>query len=236
MNRRHLSERFLALLLAPLVLVVLAIIFVCYLPTRGNSFLYRSERMKSPTESFTLFKIRTMHPPLPSDDESVLGGDQSDRVTPLGGILRKTRLDELPQIFNVLRGDIGFVGPRPPLRRYVDAYPGEYARVLKRRPGVTGLATVFVCRREERLLSTSQTPAQTDLIYRRSCIPWKTRLDLFFADHASPALYGYILFRTVFRRRVVAARKLRRGIALLERPKQLVAPTTTQSFPKSAET
>lgn len=209
MTTRHVLDRALALILLPLVLTLIACVFVLVYPFQRGPFLYRSERMKSPTEAFTLYKIRSMHPPSPFDGERILGGDQSDRITRIGRILRKTRLDELPQIFNILRGDIGFVGPRPPLRKYVEAYPDIYRKVLETRPGVTGLATVLVCAREERLLSQSSSPEETDLIYRKSCIRAKARLDIFYAENKSAGLLAFVIFATLFRRQPRSLRVLR---------------------------
>ncbi|WP_074202285.1 sugar transferase [Octadecabacter temperatus] len=65
-------------------------------------------------------------------------GDKANRITPTGRLLRKYRLDELPQLTNVFLGDMSFVGPRPPLRQYTEAFPGTYRAVLQSRPGVTG--------------------------------------------------------------------------------------------------
>lgn len=218
MNPGTVLDRFFALLLLPVVAVLIALVFLIIFPFQRGPFFYRSRRMRSPTESFTLYKIRTMHPPSPFDGERILGGDQSDRVTRIGGLLRRTRLDELPQILNILRGDIAFIGPRPPLPKYVEAYPEAYERILAVRPGVTGLATVMVCRREERILSRSTSPAETDRLYRGHCIPWKLRIDLFHQSRRTPAMAIYILFRTVFRKNVGQARRLRRFLAAIRLP------------------
>ena len=115
--------------------------------------------MRSVDQGFRLLKFRTMH--VAADSGGVSGGDKQTRITPMGRFLRRTRLDELPQLWNILRGDISFVGPRPPLRRYVDSHPDLYARVLACRPGVTGLATVIFHRTEERLLAPCKTPQET---------------------------------------------------------------------------
>lgn len=124
------------LLLSPLLLFV----SLCVLIVDGRPILYRSERMKTPTQGFQLWKFRTMS--VVETDSGVSGGDKSARITPLGARLRRTRADEMPQLLNILRGDISFVGPRPPLRRYVDLRPDLYEKVLQNRPGVTGLATL----------------------------------------------------------------------------------------------
>jgi lipopolysaccharide/colanic/teichoic acid biosynthesis glycosyltransferase len=143
--------------------------------------LYGSERMRSVTEGFTLWKYRTMAPD--PADRGVTGGDKADRITPLGATLRRRRLDELPQLFNIVRGDISFVGPRPPLRRYVEARPDLYARVLRARPGVTGLASLVYAGHEERILAACATPEETEAAYLRRCVPRKAKLDLIYLEN-----------------------------------------------------
>lgn len=213
MISRNLPDRLIALILLPFVGVAIGLLFLMIYPVQRGPFLYRSERMRTPDQTFTLYKIRTMHPPSVFDGERILGGDQSDRVTRIGRILRRSRLDELPQIINILRGDMVFIGPRPPLPKYVEAYPDAYRRVLRVLPGVTGLATVMICRREERILSHSSSSVETDRLYRAHCIPWKVRIDLLHQTRRTPAVAAYILFRTVFRGHVKQARTLRRAIS-----------------------
>ena len=192
-------DRTIAVLLLPIVLPILAALFLIALCVQGRPFIYCSERMRSPSRSFSLMKIRTMEPVDEAEAEAVLGGDQAWRVTRLGQVLRRTRLDELPQIFNIIRGDMRFVGPRPPLRRYVQSYPDLYDRVLSIPPGITGLATVMTYRREERLLSRCRTREDTDRIYREHCVPLKARLDLLYLQRRSIGLDLFILWRTVSR-------------------------------------
>ncbi|MGR3515367.1 MAG: sugar transferase [Paracoccaceae bacterium] len=196
---RMTKSQWVALLLLPLILFVLAGLFVVAMFVQGRPFLYRSERMQDADTPFRLFKIRTMTPAVGSS-EMALGGDQYGRVTPLGRVLRRTRLDELPQIFNVLRGDIVFIGPRPPLRRHVEARPDEYRHLLGvMRPGITGLSTVLVHRREERILSKCRSASETERVYLRHCLPLKLRLDRIYAKRQGFGLDLLILWRTVLR-------------------------------------
>ena len=130
-------------------------------------------------------------------DVGVTGGDKADRITPTGHILRKFRLDETPQILNILRGDMSFVGPRPPLRQYTDAFPETYEAVLRSRPGVTGLATLHYHRHEERLIARSNSPAVTETIYTTRCIPRKAALDLIYQRHSSVWFDAVIIWQTV---------------------------------------
>ncbi|MGR3507219.1 MAG: sugar transferase [Paracoccaceae bacterium] len=183
----------LLLILAPVFVVVALTILIC----NGRPVLYLSERMKTPEQAFLLWKFRTMRPV--EMDTGVSGGDKNDRITKLGHILRRARLDELPQLFNVLRGDISMVGPRPPLRRYVERFPDLYAQILQQRPGLTGLATIVFHKSETRLLSRCATAAQTEDVYIRRCIPRKARLDLIYAENRTLWLDLRLIAATVLK-------------------------------------
>jgi len=156
---------------------------------------YVSERMKTPEQSFGLQKFRTMT--VQPDDTGVTGPDKAHRITKLGAMMRKHRFDELPQLWNILKGDISIVGPRPPLRVYVERFPDIYTNVLKSRPGVTGLATLAFHQREARLLAECTSASETEDVYCRRCIPTKARLDLTYQKSANNFLDLWILWRTL---------------------------------------
>jgi len=187
------------LVLAVPLVPVMAVTALVILLRDGRPIFFVSERMKTADQGFALVKFRTMRPD--TADSGVSGGDKTARITRTGTFLRRTRLDELPQLWNILKGDMSFVGPRPPLRRYVVDYPGLYRRVLRSRPGVTGLATLIYHRHEEHLLRGCTTAAETDAVYRRACIPRKARLDMIYLQHQSLALDLWIIFRTLIRRK-----------------------------------
>lgn len=184
---------FFIVLLSPLILYVALRILIA----DGRPILYFSERMKTPTQGFQLWKFRTMT--VVDDDSGVSGGDKTTRITPLGGRLRHYRADEMPQLWNILRGDISFVGPRPPLRRYVDLRRDLYDRVLQSRPGVTGLATLVFHPTEERLLAACDTPEETEEVYLRRCVPVKARLDLIYAQNRSFCYDLALIWETIAR-------------------------------------
>ncbi|WP_371224333.1 sugar transferase [Roseovarius sp. 2305UL8-3] len=184
---------FFIVLLSPLILYVAFRILIA----DGRPILYRSERMKTPDQAFMLWKFRTMT--TAAEDSGVSGGDKSSRITPLGARLRHYRADEMPQLLNILRGDISFVGPRPPLRRYVELCPELYAEVLKCRPGVTGLASLIFHKTEERLLAACHTAQDTEAVYLRRCVPVKAKLDLIYARNQSACYDGYLIWRTITR-------------------------------------
>lgn len=175
---------------ALMLLVALAILVL-----DGRPVLYRSERMRDVDKAFDLLKFRTMRPDM--TDRGVTGGDKSGRVTRTGRFLRASRLDELPQLFNILGGDMSFVGPRPPLRVYVEEHRDLYRHVLRSRPGLTGLATLVFRQQEERLLSACRTAEETDRVYRARCVPKKARLDLIYQRNRSFLFDLAILGRTI---------------------------------------
>ena len=181
------AKRLVDLVLALLLVVVLAVPFgllLLWLVLRqGRPLFYVAERMAGPGRPFWLWKLRTMAVAPP--EAGVSGGDKAGRITATGRFLRRSRLDEVPQLWNVLRGDMSFVGPRPPLRIYVERFPALYARVLQSRPGVTGLATLTFHRHEEVLLAKCRTAAETDAVYARRCVPRKARIDLIYQRRRS---------------------------------------------------
>lgn len=196
------SKRLLDLVCATLLLVflgpVILITSLVILVLDGRPVFYISERMKSPSEGFNLIKFRTMKPV--AEDSGVSGGDKADRITRTGPFLRRTRLDELPQLWNVIRGDISFIGPRPPLRQYVERFPELYAQVLKSRPGVSGLASIYFHAHEEHLLARSRSREETDTIYCRACIPRKARMDLIYQDRRNLCMDLALMIKTVVKR------------------------------------
>jgi lipopolysaccharide/colanic/teichoic acid biosynthesis glycosyltransferase len=136
--------------------------------TMGAPVLFRQARVGRDAHVFTLLKLRTMR---------TGGGDDADRLTALGRVLRATSVDELPQLWNVLRGDMSLVGPRPLLPEYLGRYSAEQARRHEVRPGITGLAQVS----------------------GRNALPWAERLalDVRYVDEHGLALDAAILVRTV---------------------------------------
>ena len=195
------SKRLMDIGLALVLVVILAlptlVVALWVLAVDGRPVFYPSERMKTPDTPFTLWKFRTMR--TDRNDTGVSGGYKTARITRTGRILRGKRLDELPQLFNILRGDMSFVGPRPPLRRYVELRPDLYARVLRNRPGVTGLATLRYHAREEKLLARCADAAETERVYLRRCVPAKARLDLIWAHNRSVCYDAALIVETVRR-------------------------------------
>ncbi|MDF3381977.1 MULTISPECIES: sugar transferase [Sulfitobacter] len=193
--RKRIFDLFFASLLVIILGPILLGLLVWLLVKEGRPLFHVAERMKTPEESFKLWKLRTMT--VAEEDQGVSGGNKTARITPTGAWLRARRLDEFPQLWNILRGDLSFVGPRPPLREYVERFPEVYADVLKSRPGVTGLATIRFHKHEERLLSRCETAAETDRVYCRTCVPRKAQLDLIYQRHQSICFDFALMLQTV---------------------------------------
>ena len=193
--RKRIFDLFFASLLVVILGPILLGLLVWLLVKEGRPLFHVAERMKTPEESFKLWKLRTMT--VAEEDQGVSGGNKAARITPTGAWLRARRLDEFPQLLNILRGDLSFVGPRPPLREYVERFPEVYGKVLKSRPGVTGLATIRFHKHEERLLSRCETAAETDHVYCRVCVPRKAQLDLIYQRHQSVCYDFDLVFQTI---------------------------------------
>ena len=185
------------LLLVAVLALPFAILLLWLLVKQGRPIFYVSERMHAPGRPFRLWKLRTMTPA--PTDSGVSGGDKTARITATGRLLRRTRADEIPQLWNVLNGDMSFVGPRPPLRQYVERFPALYAQVLRSRPGITGLATLRYHQHEERLLARCHTPTETDALYARACVPRKAHLDLIYQRHRTICLDMALMIETLTR-------------------------------------
>lgn len=181
----------LVLVLGPILLGLLLWLLV----KQGRPIFYVAERMKGVEQPFDLWKLRTMT--VVDLDAGVSGGDKTARITPRGAWLRRRRLDEFPQLYNILKGDLSFVGPRPPLREYVERHPEIYGRVLQSRPGVTGLASIAYHRHEALLLERCDSAEETDQVYSRSCVPTKARLDLIYQRHQNMCYDFDLVFQTI---------------------------------------
>ena len=197
--RKRIFDVLVAVALSVILLPVIGILAVWMIFRQGLPVFYVSERMKTPDQSFKLVKFRTMRTTEPVNNTGVSGGDKTDRITKTGRFLRRTRLDEVPQLWNVLRGDISFVGPRPPLRQYTEKFPQIYHDVLRSRPGITGLATLKYHRFEEALLAECTTPEETEDVYCRRCVPRKAAIDLIYQRHQSLCLDVKLMVQTAWR-------------------------------------
>jgi lipopolysaccharide/colanic/teichoic acid biosynthesis glycosyltransferase len=160
----------------------------------GGPVFFRQQRVGKNGALFWILKFRSMVVDAERRGLSVTR-DGDARITRIGRFMRKTKLDELPQLWNVFRGEMSFVGPRPEVPRYVAKYTEEQKRVLLIKPGITDLATLEF-RNEEELLSTA---TDTENFYIEHCIPRKIELNLAYAAGANAWEDLKIILRTLFK-------------------------------------
>ena len=162
-------------ILSPVIFVI-AILIKFRMP-RGPVF-FKQKRVGLHGMLFNIYKFRTMEPIHSGSPISVAG---ENRITALGAILRRYKLDELPELWCVLKGDMSFVGPRPDVPGYADLLQGEARKILELRPGITGPASLKY-RREEELLASVENPQKYNdtVIY-----PDKVRINLYYLKHYS---------------------------------------------------
>lgn len=175
------------LLLLP-VFIVLYIIISTKMPD-GSPF-FKQKRVGKDSKLFTMYKFRTMINNHSGSSISIAG---EDRITPLGKKLRKYKLDELPELLNVLLGDMSFVGPRPDVPGYADLLKGNDRKILKLKPGITGPASLKY-RNEEQLLSTRENPHEYN---DREIFPDKVRINLNYLENWSFLLDIKIIIYTL---------------------------------------
>lgn len=156
-----------AVALAPLMMFIAGLVM---LSSRGP-ILFCHERVGRGFRRFKVLKFRTMVREAPNIGGPITFGDDP-RITSVGRLLRKTKLDELPQLFNVLKGDMSLVGPRPEVAKYVEMFRDDYAEILRIRPGVTDLASLMY-RNEAAILGAASDP---DKEYVERVLPEKIRL------------------------------------------------------------
>lgn len=177
------------LLLPFFLLFTLLIIF-----TSGFPVLYIQKRVGKGNKDFSLLKFRTMRPG--SDQKGLLTvGAKDTRITPIGYFLRKYKIDELPQLFNVLAGSMSFVGPRPEVRKYTEMYNEEQKKVLAVKPGITDYAS-FVYSNENEILSRAEDPEQQ---YINKVMPAKLKLNLKYIQEQSLGTDLNIILKTIGR-------------------------------------
>ena len=176
------------ILLSPfLILISFAIVI-----TSGFPVFYLQTRVGKNNVDFKLFKFRSMANN--SDKKGLLTvGGRDPRITPVGYILRRFKLDELPQLFNVLFGNMSLVGSRPEVRKYVDMYNEEQKKVLSVQPGITDYASLDYINENE-LLAKSSNPEET---YIKEVMPAKLQLNLKYINEAGLGTDLKIIFKTI---------------------------------------
>ena len=185
-------------LLSPLFLIVALLI---KRRMADGPVIFRQKRVGQYGRLFTVYKFRTMTQHHDGSSVSVAG---ESRITPLGATLRKYKIDELPELWNVLKGDMSFVGPRPDVPGYADRLAGDDRQILRLKPGITGPASLKY-RNEEELLAQVADPQQynDEVIY-----PDKVRLNRYYLAHYSFIKDIQMIFCTVLGKHMMYAGEL----------------------------
>lgn len=171
--------------------VLLLISIIIKISSTGSVF-YRQTRVGRNNVDFKIFKFRTMH--VNADKKGLLTiGGKDPRVTTIGFYLRKYKLDELPQLINVIKGEMSFVGPRPEVRQYVNLYSDSHKEVLNVKPGITDLASIEF-RNENEILLEQKDPYQYYIDY---IMPKKLEINLKYIAQSSLIKDLVIIIRTL---------------------------------------
>ncbi len=175
-------------ILSPIFIVIYILIRV---ESKGGGF-YSQERVGKNGTTFKLLKFRSMRTGADKQGLITVGGHDS-RITRMGYFIRKYKIDELPQLLNVLKGDMSLVGPRPEVMKYVDMYTDEQRRVLDIKPGITDYASIEYSD-ENVILGQADDP---DKVYVEQIMPDKIRLNMRYIENHNLMEYFKIIFLTI---------------------------------------
>lgn len=173
-------------------LIIISIIIKC---TSEGPVFFKQIRVGQSGKEFKIFKFRTMVVNAESlGTQITIGKDK--RITKIGHFLRKYKIDELPQLFNVFIGEMSFVGPRPEVPKYVAMYNETQRKVLSVRPGITDLASIRY-RNENEILGRSKNADEAEDMYINEIMPDKLKLNLEYIEKSNVFFDIYIIFKTI---------------------------------------
>lgn len=202
-------------ILSPVVLICIILIWL----QDYHSPFYLGKRISKNGQLFNMIKFRSM---IKNADKTGVDstGAKDSRITLIGRFIRSYKLDEIPQLFNILAGDMSLVGPRPNVKRETDLYSAEERHLLDVLPGITDIASI-VFADEGDILKNYEDP---DIAYNQLIRPWKSRLGLFYIQHQSFLLDLHIIYLTIvcIVSREKALKKVASLLAQLNAPKDLI--------------
>lgn len=175
--------------LSPLILVVCILLRI----TGEGEVFFPQLRVGRKGEPFKLYKFATMLKNSPHMGTGTITLHKDPRILPLGGILRKTKINELPQLINIFRGDMSLIGPRPQTQRCFDAFPeSSRAKIIQVYPGLSGIGSI-VFRNEDSMMQHHEDPGR---FYEESIMPYKGALEEWYIENQSTKTYFLLLFIT----------------------------------------
>lgn len=192
-------QRLLDIILSGLALLVLAPLLVPIMIllrfTGEGEIFYVQQRIGRGGKMFGLLKFATMLKNSPNMGTGTVTVKHDPRVLPMGGFLRKTKINELPQLINILKGDMSIVGPRPQTQRCFDAFPkASQVEIMKVRPGLSGIGSIFF-RDEEDLMHAAKDPNR---FYDEVIMPYKGALEEWYVRNESLTNYLLVIFVTAW--------------------------------------
>jgi len=177
-----------------ILLPILVLISISIILTSRGGIIFAHDRVGKEGRDFKVYKFRTMQVNAEQSGQLTLG-NEDPRITGIGKFLRRYKLDELPQLFNVLFGDMSLVGPRPEVRKYVEQYTEEQLKVLSVKPGITDYASIEYVDEGE-ILGRAEDPEKE---YREVVLPHKLELGIKYVEDSSFLTDLSIIFRTLRR-------------------------------------
>lgn len=172
---------------------ILPLIIALKVSGEGEIF-FLQERVGKGKKYFKLYKFATMQKNSPNIGTGTVTIKNDPRILPLGNFLRKTNINELPQLINILKGDMSFIGPRPQTKRCFNAFPlSSQKEIVKVRPGLSGVGSI-IFRSEEEMMQGNNDPEK---FYDEIVMPYKGSLEAWYVSHQSIASYFYLIMLTI---------------------------------------
>nr|WP_297703735.1 sugar transferase [uncultured Butyrivibrio sp.] len=165
--------------------------------TGEHDIFYMQKRVGKGGKEFDLMKFATMLRNSPNMAGGLYTAENDPRILPMGKFLRKTKINELPQLINILKGDMSVIGYRPQVRKQYESYPDEVRKAMaKSRPGLSGIGPI-VFRSEEQILQQFKTHEERDEFYKKVITPYKGQLEVWYSKHRNILMYFRLIFMTV---------------------------------------
>lgn len=173
--------------LALLILAPLLIPIMIGLKLTGEGYIwYKQERVGYKNKTFLIWKFATMLKDSPNMAGGIITTNKDPRITPMGGFLRKSKINELPQLINIFKGDMSFVGPRPVMQVSFNAYPDHVQEVIYNvKPGLTGIGSIVFRDEEQLITDVKNKGGDTWKFYKEDIYPFKGELEKWYQEHES---------------------------------------------------
>ena len=196
-------KRFCDILVSSILLIILSpllIPIIIGLKLTGEGYIfYKQERIGYKNKKFAILKFATMLKDSPNMTGGIITTKKDPRITPMGGFLRKSKINELPQLFNILLGDMSFVGPRPVMPISFNAYPSEVQSVIYNvKPGLTGIGSIIFRDEEELITSVKNKGGDTWEFYTTKIYPFKGEVEKWYQSNFNFFVDFKIIFITAF--------------------------------------